>query len=67
MCDQKPELRKRFQFSLKELFLFVTGIAVLLGAYFLYGELIGNAQREAVRQAVRDGRLKSDPFEETDK
>lgn len=54
--------RRWFQFRLRTLLVGVALAAVLLAAWKGYGTILRLADREAVRQALQNGRLKSDPY-----
>jgi len=54
--------RRRFQFRLRTLLIVVALTATLLAAWRWYGTILRLKDREAVRQALEDGRLKSDPY-----
>jgi hypothetical protein len=45
------------QFSLRRLFFINAVLAFVVGAYVGYGRAVGNAQRQAIRNAIRDGRI----------
>jgi hypothetical protein len=49
---------RRFQFSLKDVMRWMLYASLILGAFAAYAHFVGHAQRHAVDQAIRDGRIK---------
>jgi hypothetical protein len=50
------------QYSLRRLFLLVAVVAALIGAYLGYARMLGNAHRDAVRKAIRAGRIDGEAY-----
>lgn len=61
MCNMGAQQNR---FSLRRLFAVIAGIACVVGAYIGFARARGDAEREAIRSAIRAGRI--DPEEYRD-
>ena len=49
---------RRFQFSLKDVLRWMLFASLIIGALAAYARFVRQAQRDAIDQAIRDGRIK---------
>jgi hypothetical protein len=54
--------RRRFQFRLRTLMIGVTVAAIAIGVLTGFHRMQVNADREAVKRALDEGRIKTDPY-----
>ena len=50
-------LARGYQFSLRQLLTWVTVVCCVIGAFFAYARAVGQANKDARRAAIKDGRL----------
>jgi hypothetical protein len=51
-------MKRRFQFSLSDVFRWTLVVALVVGAWIGYAQLVAEKQRDAREQAIDAGRLK---------